>query len=492
MSEQKLFPSGSNRTFDDIVRFLDSKVNLETLNVFSLQGLEKRLDILRRILDLFGKPQTQYKTVHVAGTKGKGSTCVLLESILMENRYRVGRFSSPHLYSIRERVTINGVPCGEKEFAEQMGSIGDRLRAWNPKYFETLTYFELITLFAFEYFAKKKVDVAVFEVGLGGRLDATNVCQPDVTVITSISFDHVMQLGSTLAEIAAEKAGIIKPHIPLVSAVCRPEPRNVICHIAKKFFAPEFFLGTEFNVHYSSQETPLFFRFQTNSEKFPVDFDLENISLDLLGTHQIQNASLAIATALLLSEKADFIKLDKQKIRGGLRKAYLPARVEVIRTSDSSPIFVVDGAHNRASITALIDALRKEFPNQQLIAVFGVSLGKDAEGILMELMYHFKRIILTQHSSSPRRFPPQELKTIACSLSNAPTNTKNEFFNAIGELPVTFCSQIDVIEDCHEAFRTAWTTASPDDVVCVTGSLFLAAELRQFFFEQESFDLQNS
>jgi dihydrofolate synthase/folylpolyglutamate synthase len=505
------------QTFDEIIKMLESRVNLETCSDFSFQGMERRLEELRQLLKYLGAPETRYRTVHIAGTKGKGSTCVLLESILVENHCRVGRFSSPHLYSVRERIAINGIPCSEEEFVELMVSIYNRINARNPKLLEELTYFELITLLAFEYFAKKQVDVAIFEVGMGGRLDATNVCRPDVTVITSISFDHMAQLGPTLTDIATEKAGIIKPGIPLVSAVRHPEAQQVIRNIARERCAPEFFLGEAFNIHRNNSYESIQknFCFRTIPKKFPLDCDLTDLSLNLLGLHQVRNASLAIAAALLLRAKTSRIALDESKIRNAFRKAHLPIRVEVICSSNTLPVLIVDGAHNRSSIMALIKTVQKAFPNKRLVAIFGVSLGKDVEGMLIDLMNYFKRIVLTQYSSNPRSFPPQGLKTIASALPNASAEMKEEVFGSAEENTAFLLQdksvtlnpnteraykprhnishtataskqtnlQIEVIENCQEALKKIWAESTSEEVICVTGSMFLAAELRQFFFE---------
>jgi dihydrofolate synthase/folylpolyglutamate synthase len=506
------------QTFDEVIKMLESRVNLETRSDFSLEGMEERLEDLRQLLKYLGAPETRYRTVHIAGTKGKGSTCVLLESILVENHCRVGRFSSPHLYSVRERIAINGTPCSEKEFVEFMVPIYDRINAWNPKLLEELTYFELITLFAFEYFAQKQVDVAIFEVGMGGRLDATNVCRPDVTVITSISFDHMAQLGPTLTDIATEKAGIIKPGIPLVSAVRHPEAQKTIRTIARERCAPEFFLGEAFSIHRNNNHENIQkrFCFRTIPQKFPLDFNLTDLSLNLLGLHQIHNASLALAAALLLRAKTSRITLNKSNIRNALWKTRLPIRIEVICSSDTLPTLVVDGAHNRSSIMALIKTVRKTFPNKRFVAIFGISLGKDAEGMLIDLMKYFERIVLTRYSSNPRAFPPQGLKTITSVLPNASVQMKEEIFGSAEEntvfllqeesvilnQPPEFSNetnhhvshstttsegkklQIEVIENCQEALRNVWAESTSDDVICVTGSMFLAAELRQFFLEQ--------
>ncbi|MDR2440173.1 MAG: hypothetical protein LBE12_12510 [Planctomycetaceae bacterium] len=507
------------QTFNEVLKMLESRVNWETHCDFSLQDMAERLNELRQLLKHLGGPETRYRTVHIAGTKGKGSTCILLESILIENHCRVGRFSSPHLYSVRERIAINGISCSEEDFVELMVPLCNRINTWNPKLFEELTYFELLTLFAFEYFARQQVDVAIFEVGMGGRLDATNICRPDITIITSISFDHIVQLGPTLSDIAAEKAGIIKPGVPLISAVRNPEAQKAIRDIARKHFAPEFFLGEAFNIHRNRRDENIRknFRFQTVPNKFPLDFELKNLSLNLLGLHQIRNASLAIAAALLLRAKTSRITLDKLNIRNGLQKAFLPIRVEVVHSSAASPVLIFDGAHNRSSLMALIKTAKTTFPDKRFVVLFGISLGKDAEGMLIDLMQYFERIILTQYSSNPRHFPPQGLKTIVSSLPNAPNNMKEEFFGSLessgillqedsvilNRNPNSFDNttpfaaqtlpnpnpknlQMEVIEDCQEALRTVWAESTANDVICITGSMFLAAELRKFFFEQLS------
>ncbi|GHT16087.1 hypothetical protein FACS1894170_13520 [Planctomycetales bacterium] len=194
----------TEKTFDEAVRLLESRVNLEQLQSFEPDKMTGRLDMIRQILADLGNPEQQYRTIHVAGTKGKGSVCAFLELIFLTEGKRVGTFTSPHLYFFTERIKIDGNPCSDDDFTRLMFSVCDKIE---PAKLAELTYFELLTLLAFVYFSEQKIDAAIIEVGLGGRLDATNVCNPDVTVITSISYDHMMQLGPSLAEIAAEKSG---------------------------------------------------------------------------------------------------------------------------------------------------------------------------------------------------------------------------------------------------------------------------------------------
>jgi len=451
-------------SFAEAARLLHDRVNLERLQSFTPQDMEGRLDLLRQILTSLGHPETTYRTVHVAGTKGKGSTCVMLESILLESGHRVGRFTSPHIYSFTERLMIDGLACPPDEFTELLFSVCERIE---PDTLSSLTYFELLTLLAFVYFAQKHVDVAIFEVGLGGRLDATNVCRPDVTVITSISYDHTAQLGPTLSDIAAEKSGIIKSGVPVVTTALHPEPQNIIRNRAKLLGSSLFVLDEHFFVRRSriSEVSRYTFRYDARLPKFPVEFSLDALSLTMPGTHQVCNASGAISTFLLLqwgdgTSRGGRSKSDDdphETIRRALHKASLPLRVEIIRCHDESPTFVFDGAHNRESMQALVATVSEMFPNRRFLLIFGASLGKDVEGMFAEIRGHFDPIFLTQTSESSRRFPPQELRSMF----------------ALPEAAVT------VRENCKDAWEQCVRMAEKGDVICVTGSLYLAAELRQ-------------
>ncbi|MDR0869857.1 MAG: hypothetical protein LBN39_03610 [Planctomycetaceae bacterium] len=502
----------SDRTFEEITAVLESRVNLERQRSFSLDGMEARLGELRILLKKLEHPEMRYRAVHVAGTKGKGSTCILLESVLREHGLTVGRYSSPHLYTVRERFTINGEICSIDDFTEGMGELCEEIQRLAPVLFPQLTYFELTTLFAFRYFAEKNIDIAVLETGMGGRLDATNVCRPELTLITSISFDHIEQLGPTLTDIAAEKGGIIKEGVPFLSTVCRPEVQDVLRNIAKQRNAPAYFLGEAFTVHLEPlndednlSENPAF-RYQTFSDYFPIEYRAEQLRLTMPGFHQIRNASLAAAAAVLLLKQTE-----TQKLRSGLLKGTLPARVEIFPPADNKPAVIFDGSHNRSSVRALLKTVHQKFPNARIFMVFGISLGKDAEGMLTDLLVSCTRLVLTQYSDNPRAFPPPGLKTIVSSLPDAPQNLKNEFCmlatengeNKIMEDSVflggAFIAplyaervqstaavssnniQVEVIDDCRNALLSCLKAASPDDVICVAGSLFLAAELRKYY-----------
>lgn len=506
----------SPKTFEEVTAALESRVNNEKRQSFTLDGMESRLEELRIILQQLEHPETQYRTVHVAGTKGKGSTCTMLSSVLQKHGLKVGRYSSPHLYTVRERFSVNGEICSAEEFTELMSALCERIQKNNPELFPRLTYFELTTLFAFVYFARKKVDVAVLETGMGGRLDATNICRPTLTLITSISFDHIEQLGPTLEDIAAEKGGIIKSGVPVLSTARRVEVQKVLHRIAQSFDAPEFFLNDSFTILLEppqktetySPSNPMFC-FQTLPERFPVSFSVEHLELTLPGFHQIRNASLAVAAALLLLEN-----VEPEKLRDGLRSATIPARIEFFPTETGKPAFVVDGAHNLSSIRAFIKTVRQRFPHSRMFTIFGTSLGKDVERMLSDLILFSDYLVLTQYSNNFRAFPPQGLKTIISSLPQAPQKFKEEFFlpepqndnSAAMEDSVSLDMdhvdmyvkqisgsskniknniKIEVIENCTDALQFCFRNAAPDDVICVTGSLFLAAELRQFYLQNE-------
>jgi len=485
------------RSFEESVRLLEDRINLERLQSFGPQVMEGRLDILRQILASLGNPEMAYRTIHVSGTKGKGSTCVMLESLFLEDGWRVGRYTSPHLYSFTERLMVDGIPCPPNEFAELFFSVYEQVE---PDTMQSLTYFEVLTLLAFVYFARKEVNVAILEVGLGGRLDATNICHPDVSVITSISYDHILQLGPTLSDIAVEKSGIIKPDVPVVTTVLHPEAQNVIRDKAKSVGSPLFVLNEHFFIRHSDllEASRYTFRYDALPPEFPVGLSLDNVTLQMPGGHQIRNASAAISAFLLLHQGGETFEVPK--IREGLQNSFLPLRGEVIRKSEDSPTLVFDGAHNRSSIRAFIKMATEMFPNRRFLLIFGASMGKDVEGMFIEISGHFHHIFLTQSSDSSRRFPPQGLRSIlalnpdefpvkdqrddddfldpSVSLHPTPTNTVVFPFDINREM-----EHITVVRDCKDALKQCLLMAAPKDVICITGSLYLTAELRQYFLE---------
>ena len=491
--------SMTEHSFEESVHLLEDRINLEQLQGFQPQAMEGRLDVLRQILISLGSPERTYRTVHIAGTKGKGSTCVFLESIFLKDGWRVGRYSSPHIDSFTERLMIDGVPCPPNEFAELFFFIYEQI---DLAVLQSLTYFEVLTLLAFVYFAQKKVDVAIFEVGLGGRLDATNICHPDVSVITSISYDHILQLGPTLSEIAGEKSGIIKPGVPVVTTVLHPEPQHVIRDRAKSIGTPLFLLNEHFFIHRIGllESTPYTFRYDASPPRFPVKFSLDNVTLKLPGGHQIRNASAAISAFLLIHREGK--AHEPASIRDGLQSAFIPLRGETIRPSEHSPTFVFDGAHNRSSMRAFVKMILEVFPNRRLLLIFGTSMGKDIDGMFIEINGHFHHIVLTQSSDSDRRFPPQGLRSIFASIPDElPVRVQKDDADYLAPLvglpsdhadTVVLPLDIDrdianltIAENCKDALKQCVQMADPKDVICITGSLYLAAELRKCVLENE-------
>jgi dihydrofolate synthase/folylpolyglutamate synthase len=414
-----------------------------------------KLDRMKALLRRLGDPQDRFRIVHVAGSKGKGSTAALLAAVLRRAGYRTGLFTSPHLTRVEERVQVDGASITPDELAAVMSEIreavGDQTASTTP------TFFEIATALGFLHFVRRRVDVAVVEVGLGGRFDSTNVCRPLVSVITSISFDHTQQLGNTLARIAREKAGIIKPGRPVVSGVTAPEARRVIEEVARRRGAALGQLGVD--CRYTTEpgrvtndpdgrgDRRARLKVETGWRSWPA------LELGLLGDHQAANAAVAVACVERLL--AEGLHLPDDAVAAGLAGVNWPARLEVV---GRRPLVVLDCAHNVASAQALADTLGASFPPGRRLLVFAGSGDKDLAGMVRVLAPHFAHAFLTGFSS-PRAVPPDRLA---------------ELFAQDGRLPVS------VHPDPRAAWQAARAAATPDDLVCVTGSVFLAGELRPF------------
>lgn len=404
-------------------------------------------------------PQRRYPAVHVAGTKGKGSVAAMCASALREAGYRTGLYTSPHLLDFAERIQVDGAYIPHAAVAE----IVERMRAKVPSH-PGLTTFELTTALAFLYFADVPVDVAVLEVGLGGRLDATNIVTPRVAVITSLSYDHVGLLGRTLAEIAGEKAGIIKPGVPVVTAPQQPEALAVLERISAARGAPLSLLGRDWHYRpvghtldeqsfeiWSAREQQ-----QVNAlraEGHAAAWRPETLAIPLLGQHQVQNAALAYAALQVL--RAQGIPLAPGAVRAGLRAVHWPGRFEVI---SRSPGVVLDGAHNADSAQKLAAAVREYFAGRRVTLVFGASSDKDVAGMLAALLEPGTgvwRVLLTQ-AVHPRAQDPEAMAA---------------FVQAQGVIAET-------APTVAQAMTRAMEEAAPDEVILACGSLFIVAEAR--------------
>lgn len=443
---------GGFATYQDAVDYLFAMVDYEKITSFkySLENFDLRRT--ENLLDALGSPHKNLKLLHIAGTKGKGSTAHIARSLLTGCGFRTGCFTSPHLVNLEERITIDGRLIDREDvriLTRRMRPYVDNIRSVAPS--ESPTFFELMTGLGMLAFVEKAVDFAVIEVGMGGRLDSTNVITPLVSVITRIDFDHVKRLGPTLGKIAGEKAGIIKPGVPLVCARQQPEALEVILNIAEKRGAQVHLLGRDF--HISSVETTL------EDSKPGCIFDMESpahsykqLALPMLGEHQAENAALAIRGVELMGDACGFT-LTPDSARNSLLQAKIPARIEII---PGEPLIILDGGHNLAAVSSLVSTLKKHLAGKRIIFVFGVAADKDVPGILRCLLPLTHRIIFTR-SDSPRAVPPDELLSIFQSMSQI---------------------EAEAEEDAAIALQKARNIAKYDDVVCVTGSLYLAGNIR--------------
>lgn len=439
--------------------FLFGRIDYERVPPEEYRAREFKLQRMVDLLDRLGNPHRELPIVHVAGTKGKGSTAAMIGAVLTAAGFRTGVFTSPHLERLEERIAIDGQPCRAEELVWLVDRLVpvveamDRLVAADEI---GPTYFELTTAMALVHFVRREAQAAVLEVGLGGRLDSTNVCVPRVSVITSISLDHTRQLGDTLESIAQEKAGIIKPGVPVVSGVREEGPRDVIRRISAERGCRLIEAGVDFDFTYraprsvDSAETTGRIDFHYESPTGRHSYD--DVPLKLLGRHQGANAAVALAVLLQLAYEG--WEIPDSAVRTGLSEARCPARVEVVARR---PVVVVDGAHNPASIEALAGVLDESFSPRRKILVFATTREKDVAGMLSHLVQRFDEVILTRYLNNPRAVPPDELASVVSGLCDRPPQ---------------------ICGDPAEAWRAAISGASADDLICVTGSFFIAAEIR--------------
>jgi len=424
----------------------------------NLRYSPEKFDLSRmyELMEHLGNPHRAYPVIHVAGTKGKGSTAAMIASACQAAGYRVGFYTSPHLIEYTERIQVNRQEISKAELVHLVDEIRPLTQV-----VEKLTTFELTTAIAFLHFARQKVDVAVVEVGLGGRLDATNVVSPLVSVITSLSMDHMAVLGNTLALIAAEKAGIIKPERPVVLAPQKDEARLVVERIAAErnspltevgrdlFFAPwSRTLDGQVMLVWGAEEQPLVNEFIESAGRSA--WEPVRLNIPLLGYHQVQNAATAYA-ALQVANREGLL-VSSQAIRQGFAQTLWGGRFELLRRN---PPIVLDSAHNQDSALKLRLTIDDYFPGKPVILVFGASEDKDVCGMFSELLPRVRKVIATQ-STHPRALDPNQLVEMAhrCGCS------------AMAVVPI------------EEALLEASRLAGTEGMVVVTGSIFVAAAAR--------------
>lgn len=449
------------------IEFLLGRINYERVADLPYGKRHMKLDRMRELLTRLGNPDAGMPIVHVAGTKGKGSTSAMVAGILQAAGYDTGLFTSPHLERIEERFVVNGLPCPADELVllvEQLRPVVEQMdREAAVDGSPGPTYFELTTAIALMHFAQRKVDIAVLEVGLGGRLDSTNVCLPLVTVITSISLDHTKQLGSTVELIAAEKAGIIKPGVPVLCGPLSPGPRRVIAEIAQQHGSRILEAGRDFQHHYyppvNYDKHERLGRIDFSGDLGIEDTELTGIPLRMLGEHQAENAALAIAIVARLRKQGWSVSSDA--IRDTFASLVLPGRIELVRRR---PCVLLDVAHNVAAVEALVRVIEKCFSCRKRTLVLAATKDKDVRGIVHALLPSFQRIVVTEYHNNPRAVPTEQLASYVSE-----------------ELASQGRSDAVVLEESRPeyAWRLARKQARADDLICITGSFFIAADLRR-------------
>jgi dihydrofolate synthase / folylpolyglutamate synthase len=377
--------------YNQALDYLYSYVDYSLKHISELAKAEFNLDRMFALMEELGNPQEKYRIIHVAGTKGKGSVAALCASALKAAGYKTGLYTSPHLWDYVERIQINDEPISHEQLIQLVEEVKPAV-AKIPK----LTTFEITTALGFLAFAKNDVSAAVIEVGLGGRLDATNVVTPKVSVITSLSYDHMAVLGNTLAEIAGEKAGIIKQGIPVVSAPQTQEALEVLERIAKQKHSPFILVGKD--VRFERLASSLDGQsLRLSSFPFPLSTQPPTVELaiPLLGSHQIENAAIAY-----MALKTSGIPLSEEAIQKGFSRVKWPARFEILRRE---PPVVIDSAHNRDSALRLRQTLDEYFPEIPVILIFCALEDKDITGILEELKPRLECVVATQadHPRAP-------------------------------------------------------------------------------------------
>jgi len=407
------------------------------LNRLEMMGIRMDLAAVREILNALGNPERTYHSILIAGTNGKGSVAAMTASILSAGGFSVGLYTSPHLNGVRERIRIGNMMITERDFGESMRAVDSRLK-------EPLTYFEFLTVMAFHYFQQKKIDVAVVEVGMGGRLDATRIVDPSVAVITNVALDHQEYLGKRLQDIAAEKAAIIPKRGVCITGIRQPSVRQVIVDTCREREATLLTIGREISI---SRHRDGAFSYGSPSHAFA------HLRCSLVGAHQQANAALAVASVETMAVKG--FTVNEESVRNGLVNVKWEGRLEVLQ---KSPFLLVDGAHNPAGIGSLCRALRNNFSFRRLIVVFGVLRDKRYTEMIRRLSVLQPLMILTQPPNE-RSMPPQEL------------------------LPVArlFLKRAEMIPSPVDAVKYALSLADKDDLVCVAGSLYLVGEIKKTF-----------
>ncbi len=430
------------RNYRTALEFLNSRTDYEKMTRVGYNHTNFNLSRMLRLLAGLGNPHKKIQTVHVAGTKGKGSTCHMVASMLQNSGYRTGLYTSPHIVNLRERISVDSALVTEHEFTRLMAKIApvvNRLRRDEP------TFFEIMTAAAFLHFVNHKVHIAVIETGLGGRLDSTNVIKPEACGIVSISYDHIAQLGSTLEKIAEEKAGIFKPGVPVISAPQVPAVKRVLRKVAERVGCPLRFIGDDIEFSY---------RFESSRASGPhtrvclatptTRFD--HLRVPLLGEHQAHNCGVALG--IIDSLRQVGWEIPEQGAIDGLAQVRIQGRMEMIR---EMPRTIVDAAHNASSVAALMRAIGQNISYDSMVVIFGCSADKDVDGMLAQLQLGADKVIFTTAATS-RSIDPHELHTRFVEKSQ---------------------KMAQVGDTLEAAYEIACKSVSREDLICITGSIYL-------------------
>jgi dihydrofolate synthase/folylpolyglutamate synthase len=444
----KTSPSGAT-TYAKAIRFLNTLADYERQRIVRYNTTNFDLDRMRTLLRKLGNPHEHFRSIHVAGTKGKGSTCAMVASMLQASGHKTGLYTSPHMVDIRERIIVNGDMIPQTEFARLVRSIEPIVAHSRP----APTYFDVLTAIAFKYFAEQKVQIAVVETGLGGRLDSTNVIKPEVTAITSISKDHMAQLGNTLAKIAEEKAGIFKRGVPAITVQQAPEVEAVLKRVADKVGAPLDITGKSIEFSYRFESSRMLgphnrICLTTANSRF------EHLAVPLMGEHQAVNCGLALSIIDRLKTRG--IVINDQRAMEGLVKTTLPGRMEMI---SQNPRVLVDGAHNAASVDALMRAIGQHVLYDSMVVIFGCCADKDVGGML-------------------DRITSGADKVIFCPVNNIRTADPEELAARYVE---QYGKMAQVARSLPDALDIANRAVTKEDLICITGSFYLVGEAKKLF-----------
>ncbi|MCW5766030.1 MAG: bifunctional folylpolyglutamate synthase/dihydrofolate synthase [Phycisphaeraceae bacterium] len=438
-------------SYDDALANLMARVDLERQRQASAVKHAYKLDRMRAILAELKNPQDAVRCVHVAGTKGKGSTCEMTASCLQACGYAVGLYTSPHVVDIRERVRLNRRPITQADFARLARAVAGAAAAVEARHGQA-TFFEMMTAMAFVYFAEQAVDVAVIEVGLGGLLDCTNVITPEVSAVSLIGFDHTDILGNTLEEIALQKAGIFKPGVPALTIEQPPQALKAMREYAQKIGAPLQVVGEDIEFN---------FRFEFQGNLGPVArvsltterSNFEHVPVPLRGEHQAYNCGLALAVLDKLAERG--FNCPEVKVARGLEQVTLPGRFEVI---PGSPRLLLDVAHNPESVRALIKAIGAYLQYESLLVIFGCAADKDVDGMLRHLAMGADKVIFTRVEGNARAANPADLQRRYAEISGKSAQTAPSL---------------------RAALDLARPAVAREDLVCITGSFYLVGEAKR-------------